>query len=84
MGYAWKSPEMYFISFILNFNILCGAHTVQKHFTVSLKSNKIFCLLLGLIFENYFLTVSNEIEARFWLHFDCFLNHLRIYEEIHC
>ena len=47
-----------------------------------LKNNGI-CLILGIIFENYFSIVSNEFEDHFWLHSVNSSNHLPLYEEIH-
>ena len=71
--------------FILNFNALCDANTVQRQsYTVLLKSDGIFCQLLRIIFGNYFLMVSNEVEDHLLFHFVYFLNHLPIYEGIHC
>ena len=52
----------WFLSVILNFKAFYDAHTVERHYTVLLKSNRIFCLVLRIIFGNYFLMVSNEVE----------------------
>ena len=67
-----------FVSVMLNFNALCNAYTVQRHYTELLRSNRIFCLLLGIIFWNCFLTVSNEVEDYLWLYFVYFLNHFSV------
>ena len=59
-------------------------YTVQRQsYTVLLKSNGIFCLLLGINFENYSLGVSNEGDDHKWIYF-MFLNYLPMYEEIYC
>ena len=63
-----------FQSLFLYFNALCDVYTVI------LKSNWIFCILLGMIFENYFLNISQKVIEE---HFVYFLNCLSIYEEIH-
>ena len=52
----------WFASIIVNFNALCDAYTVYRYYTVLFKNNRKFCFLLGIIFENYFLTVSNKVE----------------------
>ena len=66
----------WFVSLILNFNALCVvAHAFQRQsYTMLLKSNRIFCLILGITFGNYFLTVSNEGDDHLWLYFVFFLN----------
>ena len=48
----------WFVSIILNFNALCNAYTVHRHYTVLLKRKKIFCLILEIIFRNYIFTIS--------------------------
>ena len=48
---------------MLNFNALSDAHAVQiQSYTGLFKSNRIFCLMLGKSFRNYFSTVSNEVD----------------------
>ena len=50
-----------FVSIILKFNVLCGAYIVQtQSYTELLKINRIFWLMLGITFGNYFLTVYKE------------------------
>ena len=53
---------LWFDSVILNFNAFYNAYTVQRLYTALLRSKRIFCLVLGIMFGIYFLTVSNEIE----------------------
>ena len=84
MGYVWKRLEVYFqcvlwfffIIIVLNFNALCDVHTLLTQYTVLLKSNRILCLLIGIIFK-CFLMFSYKFEEHFWF----FLNHASIYEE---
>ena len=86
-GNDWKyilNYVLWFVSVILNFNAFYDAYTVQRHYTVLLKSNRIFCLLLRIIFGNSFLMVSDEVGDHIWFHFVYFLYHLPIYEEIRC
>ena len=48
-GNSWKcifNCVSWFLSLILNFSALCGAYTVLRHYTLLLKSNRIFCFLL--------------------------------------
>ena len=74
---SWKVLSM------LNFDVPCDVYTVQRQsYTELLKSNRIFCLILGIPFENYFLTASNEGEDLLWLYFAFILNHSPMYEEI--
>ena len=74
-------------SILLNFNELCDAYTVQKQSYTKqfklLKSNRIFCLTLEVIFWNYFITVSNEDENYFRLYF-VFLCYLPCYKKSDC
>ena len=42
---------------------------IQRHYTVLLKIDRIFYLILGITFGNNFLTVSNKVEGHLWLHF---------------
>ena len=75
----------WFVSTILNFNALCDAYTVQmQSYTVLLKSNRIFWLMLGTSFGNYILTVYNEGDYHLWLYFLYFLDYLSMYEETDC
>ena len=65
IGNDWKcivKSVSWLVSIILNFNDLCYEYTVQRHYTVLLRSNRIFYIILGLTFGNYFLTVSDEVE----------------------
>ena len=84
--YDWISTlkcASWFVSIIQNFKALFDAYTVQRQsYTELLKSNRIFCLILGIPFENYFLTASNEGEDLLWLYFAFILNHSPMYEEI--
>ena len=64
----------WFASIILNFNPLCDVYAISRHCTVLLKSNRIFSFLLGIIFGNFFLSVSNNVGKYLWLHFVYFLN----------
>ena len=51
----------WFVYTILNFNTFGDVITVQRQsYTVLFKSNRIFCLILGITSRNYILTVSNE------------------------
>ena len=58
MGYAWERFKIYFklcslfVSIILNFNAIIEAYIVQKHYTVLLKNNTIFDLILEIFFGN--------------------------------
>ena len=45
---------------------------MRMHYAVLLKSNRIFCLILGITFENYFLTILNEGEDHLWLNLPTF------------
>ena len=68
---------------ILNFNALSDAYTVQiQSYTGLFKSNRIFWLMLGITFGNYFSTVCNEGDDHLCLYFVQFLNYLPMYEEI--
>ena len=69
-----------FVFVVLNFNAFCNAYTVQRHYTEFLRSNRIFCLILGIIFGNYCLTVSNEGDDNLWFYF-AYLNYPPMYEE---
>ena len=69
------------VSNIRNLKVLCDAYTVQKLYTSLLKCNGIICLLIGIVFGNFILTVFNKVENHLWLHLVYFLNHLAIYEE---
>ena len=78
LGNGWKcilNCVSWLVSPILNFNGLCIAFTVQRHYTVSLRNNRICYLILGIFFGNYFLTVYNEIKDHLRLYFVYFLNH---------
>ena len=56
-----------FVSIIQNFNVLCVTYTDQmQSYTVLLKSNRIFCLVLRITFWNFFLTVSKEDGEHLW------------------
>ena len=83
LGNDWKcivNCVSWFVSIILNFNAFCDAYTVQKEgYTMLLKSN-ICCLILGVTFGNYILTVSNEGEDHLCLYFVYFWNWPPIYE----
>ena len=69
----------------LNFNAFCDAYIVQKQsYTMLLKSNRIFCLILGITFENNLLSISNEGDDHLWFYFVFFLNYPPMYEEIDC
>ena len=75
----------WFVSIILNFNALCDVYTVQRQsYTALLKSNRIFCQLLGITFGNYFLSVSNKDDDYLWLYFIFFLSYSDMYEEMDC
>ena len=58
MGYTWKRLDLvilicvsWFVSIIQNFNALCDAYLVERQsYTVLLKNNRIFCLILGIAF----------------------------------
>ena len=53
-----------FVSFVLNFNAFCDAFTVQiQSYVVLLKSERIFCLMLGITFGRYFF---NCFQQRWW------------------
>ena len=57
LGNGWKyilNCIPWFTSNILNFNPLCNAYTFQRYYTVLLKNERIFGLILGRIFGNYF------------------------------
>ena len=88
LGNGWVCNKlffMFFFPFILNFNALCNAYTVQiQSYTVLLKSNRIICLILGITFGSYFLSVSKEVYDHFLLYFVLFLNYPPMYEEIDC
>ena len=72
-----------FVSIILTFDALCDAYTVQiQIYTVLLKSNAIFFLILGIIFGNYFNTVFNEGDDHLWFYFTYFINQPPMYDEI--
>ena len=74
----------WYVSIILKFTALCDTYTVQiQSYAVLLKSNRIFCLILGITFGNYFLTVSNEGDDHLWLYF-VDLNYPSMYEETDC
>ena len=71
----------WFVSVILNFNALCDEYTVQRQsYTVLLKSNGIFYLMLGITFGNYILRVSKDDDDHLWLYF-VYLNYPSMYEE---
>ena len=55
-----------------------------QNYSVLLKNNRIFCLILEITFGNYFLTVSNESDDHLSLYFAFFLNQPPMYEEIDC
>ena len=57
-------------------------NTVQRH-TKLFESNRIFFLLLVIIFGKYFLKDSIEVKKHLCLHFLYFINHLSIRKEIH-
>ena len=60
----------WFVSIILKFTALCNTYAVQiQSYAMLLKSNRIICLILGITFENHFLTVSNEGDIHLWLYF---------------
>ena len=74
----------WFVSILLNFTALCDAYTVQiQSYIVIPKRNRIFCLILGIIFGNYCLTVSNEGDDNLWFYF-AYLNYPPMYEETDC
>ena len=84
VGYVLKNCVSWFVSIILNFNALSDAYTAQRQsYTMLLKSNRIFCQILGINFENYFLTVSNVAEDPLCLYFVCFLNYPPMFDETH-
>ena len=66
LGNGWKcilNCVSLFFSVILNFNALCNAFTVvQRYYTELFISDRIFCLILGIVLGNYFLTVFKEFE----------------------
>ena len=65
---------------MLNFKTVCGAYKVEiQCYTMLLKSNRIFCLILGIASENYLLAVSNEDDDHLWLNFVYFLNYPPMY-----
>ena len=76
------------ISIILHFNALCDAHAVYRHYTMILKSDLKFCLLLGIIFGNDFLTKfptkPRKLKNIYMSSFVYFLIHQSFYEKIHC
>ena len=83
----WKcilNCDSWFVSIIQNFKAIYDECTVQRQYIVLLKNNRLFCLILGKNFGNYFLTTSNKVEDQLWIYFVYFLNHLPRYEEIHC
>ena len=88
LGYVWiyiLKCISWFVSIILNFNGHCNAYTVQiQSYAVLLKSNRIFLLMLGISFGNYFLPIYNECDDPLWLYFVYFLNYPPMYEEIDC
>ena len=49
---------------MLKFNTLYDVYIVQRHYTVLLKGNRTFCLILGIgiFLENSFSTVFHEVE----------------------
>ena len=53
-----------FVSITLNVNGLGDAYRVYRRYRVLLKINRIFWLLLIIIFANYFLTIFNNFEKR--------------------
>ena len=62
----------------------CDVHTVKRQsYTMLLKSNRIFCLILRITFGYFFLTVSNEGDDHLRLYF-VFLNNPHMLEEIDC
>ena len=66
----------WFASFILNFNALCDAYSVQiESNAMLLKNNRILWLILGITFGNYILTVSNKSRT-FMALFCLLLNYL--------
>ena len=59
--------------------------SVRTHcFCNSTFSYRMFYLIIGILFGNYMLTVSNKVEEYLWLYFGYFLNFLSIFGEIHC
>ena len=67
---GWKcilNCGSWFVSVILNFNALCDAYTVLRNYAELLGNNRIFCLILGIIFGNYFLSASNKDGNHLWL-----------------
>ena len=61
---------LWFVSVIINFNVVCDAYRVKvQNFIELLKSNRIFWLMLGISFGNYFLTVYNESDDHLLLYF---------------
>ena len=62
---GWKcifNCVSWFVSIILNVSALGDAYAVQRHYKMLLKSNRMLCLILGILFRNLFLTVSDEVE----------------------
>ena len=66
------------LSIMLNFNALSDEYAIQRFYTVLLiqsyyavllKSSRIFYLILGIIFRNYLIMVSIEVEVYLWHHF---------------
>ena len=90
MGHNKKWLDTYFklcfmVCITFNFNALCDAYTVQRQsYTMLHKSNIIFCLILGITFTCYFLTVSEENKDHLWQYFVYALNYPPMYEEIDC
>ena len=83
---GWKcilNCVSWFDFFIFNFNSLRNEYAVQgQSYTVLLKSNSMLCLIIGITFGNYFLTVSNDGADHLRLYFVYFLNYPPMYEEI--
>ena len=53
--------NVFFIDFIVNFNAVCDAYTVQRHYTVLLKTNRI-CLTSGIFSGNYILRFPTKLK----------------------
>ena len=84
LGNGWKNilnRVSWFVFIIQNFDSLCDAYRIIRHYTVLLRINRIFCLILGITFGNYILSVSNEDDDHLWLYF-LFLNYPPMYEGI--
>ena len=83
LGNGWICILKYvswFVSIVLNFNVLCDALTVQRQsYSVLLKSNRISCLIIEITFANC-LKVSNDSEDHLWVYFVYFLIYPPMYE----